>query len=556
MDRRLDKFSPLCPALRDMYRFVEGGPKGRVILAPRGLGKTYSSMFLGLYRLNADPNHKVLIVSKSETHAKKVIKTMRQWIEQTWFLRHLIPEDGMTDSVTRFDVGGSSSSVQQSVTAIGVDGQLEGNRAHTIIADDVETDKNVITIESRDALNERTKEFRDILYPDIDGKQSEIVFIGTPHHADTVYYKLRERQYEVRTWPIAIPQENDRIVGLAPYVRKMIDLGKRTWTVNRQYEKQPIFARFGRRDIVEKKAEGQARFDMQHLLIADNGTGDRYPLALRDLMVMSVNRDKAPIYVMWGTRDHNGSTQIDDLTFIGRPGDGLFRPPSFDPTWGEYHGTKAYIDPAGKGEDDTVVAIASCLNGIYWVKAVTGIVGGASESAMNDIATLLRDHLVHDVYYECNMDTFGHYGQVLQAAITRHALRPGQNPKWPKGWGATLTPDRVSVQRKEERIIGTLRPLFQSHRVVVDPSVINVPTDRPRERTLQYQLSNITYERKCIPHDDYADALAGVLGKWEGASVDPVAFKDRAELNVLKDERRRLRRSMGMSTPVSTWHGL
>lgn len=552
LDRRLDKHSPLCPAFYDLCKFAESGPKSRIILAPRGLGKTHVLMILGLYRLFNDHDHKIIYTSKSETHAKKIVTTMRDWLRTVWFLQHLEPPPGVADSATRFQVGGAQSSVQPSVTAIGIDGQLEGNRAHSIFPDDIETDKNTITIESRESLDERTKEFKDILYPDIEGKTSEIVSIGTIHHFDTVYYKMADRGYELRTWPVAMPQKTDKVRGLAPFLQRKLDADPSLYTVNGRYQDRPVFARFNRQNIIEKMAEGQVRFFMQHMLIADDGKASRHPLSLRDLMVMTVDRNMAPIHVTWGVRDHNGSTQIDDIQFIGRPGDGLFRPPMMDKVWSQYVGTKAYIDPAAKGEDETALAIVSCLNGLYWVKCVVGLSNGAGEATMSQIVELLKQHGATDAAYEKNMDSFGHYGQLLETAIRKASVRPGEDKKMPAGWNCTLEGVHVTGQ-KESRIIGIIKPLLDNHRIVMDPSCLVVDKDRPREYSLQYQIANMTAERKCIPHNDKVDALAGCLARWEGATLDPSANRDAAEGRELKRQLRNVRKSLGRVDMVPNW---
>ena len=65
------------------------------------------------------------------------------WIGTVAFLKHLTPGD--SKQRLRFNVAGRTvASRQPSVTAVGIGGQTEGNRAHTIIADDIETLDNSI----------------------------------------------------------------------------------------------------------------------------------------------------------------------------------------------------------------------------------------------------------------------------------------------------------------------------------------------------------------------------------------------------------------------------
>jgi hypothetical protein len=73
-----------------------------------------------------------------------------------------------------------------------------------------------------------------------------------------------------------------------------------------------------------------------------------------------------------------------------------------------------------------------------------------------------------------------------------------------------------STTRKEERIIDTLEPLLNQHRLVVDPKVIewdyrSNPEDAPELRLqymLAYQFSRICREKGALKHDDRLDGLA------------------------------------------------
>lgn len=72
-------------------------------------------------------------------------------------------------------------------------------------------------------------------------------------------------------------------------------------------------------------------------------------------------------------------------------------------------------------------------------------------------------------------------------------------------------------QQKELRIIDTLEPLMNQHRLIVDPSVIQEDYDTAMKRfnseeapkyMLFYQMSRLSKERGSLKHDDRLDALA------------------------------------------------
>jgi hypothetical protein len=75
--------------------------------------------------------------------------------------------------------------------------------------------------------------------------------------------------------------------------------------------------------------------------------------------------------------------------------------------------------------------------------------------------------------------------------------------------------------RKEDRIIDSLEPVFNQHRLVIDPRVIKWDYDsgseRPTETRFQYmlgyQISRMCREKGAVKHDDRIDALAQGV-KW------------------------------------------
>ena len=75
---------------------------------------------------------------------------------------------------------------------------------------------------------------------------------------------------------------------------------------------------------------------------------------------------------------------------------------------------------------------------------------------------------------------------------------------------------------KELRIIDTLEPVMNSHRLIIDQKVIEKdfrsnPEETPERRLklqLVYQLSRISRHRGSLVHDDLADSLAGAVGYW------------------------------------------
>ncbi len=79
-----------------------------------------------------------------------------------------------------------------------------------------------------------------------------------------------------------------------------------------------------------------------------------------------------------------------------------------------------------------------------------------------------------------------------------------------------------SRAQKEQRIIDTLEPVMNQHRLVVCSSVIEADyrstEDYPGEDINRYrlffQLTRVTRDRGALSHDDRLDALAGAVNYW------------------------------------------
>ena len=73
---------------------------------------------------------------------------------------------------------------------------------------------------------------------------------------------------------------------------------------------------------------------------------NKYPLKLRDFIVMSVHFDRAPRNVVWGT-----SSAIQDIPSVGIGTDKFYGPAFFDNEFEEYQERVMFIDPSGRGAD-------------------------------------------------------------------------------------------------------------------------------------------------------------------------------------------------------------
>lgn len=476
----------------DMAEWMQSGPKNRGILGFRGLSKTWITLAYIAWRLFRNPNERILLCSATMGHSRNSLRLIRRWLEKVVYLNHLLPnhEKGHRDSAEQFDVGPSKDDRIASVTAIGITGQLPGLRASIILADDVETPENTITHDTRARNLTRCEEFENIALPGAD-----ILYLGTPHHEESLYKELIERGYSFRTYPVEYPSADTPVPCLAPLLAD--DLAKGTAKPG-----QPVWPeRFGREFILGKKIRGKSSFAMQFQIRWDLSDSEKYPLRLSDMIVMPVHRDKAPISIAWGQRTNAGSTAV-DIPSVGLGSDRFYAPVMTDDTWREFFSTKAALDPAGAGSDEMAWAIAAQLHGYIFVKHSAAVTGGATQQNLEQIVLSLRDHNAKELYVETN---FGGdmLIRLLEPVMLRFSLKPEEHPAFPLGWSCAIFGVH-STGQKEVRIIDALEPVLNQHRLIVDPSVAN-------DSTLMRQLTRITRDRGCLEHDDRIEALSAVV---------------------------------------------
>ena len=258
---------------------------------------------------------------------------------------------------------------------------------------------------------------------------------------------------------------------------------------------------------------------MESVCVVGLADSHRYPLRLSDLIVFPVNPHKHPMTIQWGTKDHGGnSTLMEDMQCLGFAGDRLHGPIMFDNRWVPYTRTVAYIDPAGGGDDELALCIASTGGGYYWVSGLWGF-PNASGAALPHVARLCREHYARTVHYESNADTFGSFGAALEDAMRREEQEAKAVPLHPdllalgvRPWAATVIKDHIG-ESKERRIIATLEPVLSTHRLVIHPDALRPDRARPQEKELQYQLAYLQNQPKCLKHDDRIDVLASCVGR-------------------------------------------
>lgn len=493
------------PVQYDIAEYLQHGPTRCVIEAFRGVGKSWITSAFVLWVLLNDPQLKVLVVSASKERADAFSVFTKRLIDEMPILAHLRPRDGQRDSNIAFDVGPSLPAHAPSVKSVGITGQLTGSRADIIIPDDVEVPKNSLTVKMRERLAELVKEFDSLLSTRADAR---VIYLGTPQTEMSLYNALPERGYTVRIWPARVPEAGDLQSyrgRLAPMVQHMLDTGALPGT--------PVDpSRFTNEDLLLREASyGRSGFRLQFMLNTAMSDGERYPLRLSDLMVTDISPEMAPVQLAWGS----GPDQVlDDVPNVGLLGDRLHRPAFVAKEWAPYTGVVMYIDPSGRGADETAYAVVAYLGGRLFLLDFGGFKGGYEPETLEALAKIAKRLKVNEVRVEPNFGD-GMFRQLLIPVMQKIHPCTVEDAEWSKG-------------QKEVRIIDILEPVLNQHRLVVDRKLIEEDAKDEPQYQLFYQLTRITKERGCLAHDDRVEALAGAVRYWMDA-MSKDADKERDE---------------------------
>lgn len=485
------------PVQYDIARALQHGERRMVIEAFRGVGKSYITSAFVCWTLLLDPQHKIMVVSASKERADQFSTFTLRLINELPILQHLSPRGDQRNSKIAFDVGPARPDHSPSVKSVGIMGQLTGGRADTIVADDVEVPNNSETQGMREKLQERVKEFDAVLKPG-----GRIIYLGTPQTEDSLYNKLPDRGYVIHIWPARYPKMDK----LASYGAKLAPM------IREALENDPSIAglptdpkRFSDLDLKERELSyGRSGFALQFMLDTSLSDADRYPLKLHDLIIANLTGHEAYEKYVWMSDPRH---VLADLPNVGFSGDKFYAPSDTIGELVKYQGTVMAIDPSGRGKDELGFAIVSMLNSQLFVRAVKGLQGGYSDENLQALADHAKTYGVNHIVVESN------FGDGMFTKLLTPFIRETH---------PTTIEEITSSRQKELRIIDTLEPVMNQHRLIVDirvvkhdyDSVRSYPPEQATRYMLFYQMTRITRARGSLTHDDRIDALAMAVAYW------------------------------------------
>lgn len=526
----------------DIANVLAKGPKRFLLEAFRGIGKSWLTVAFAIWLLGMNPDWKILVISASKPSADEFSTFALRLIREMPDLEWLIPNDDGRDSKLSFDVRPAKPAKAPSMKSLGITSQIAGSRADIIIADDIEVPANSMTPGMRERLAEQVKEFDAVIKPDA---HCRVIFLGTPQTEDSVYNKLLQRGYVCRIWPARYPLPEE----MEEYGSRLAD------TVAKKLNTSPDTAagkptdpgRFTDLDLRERALSyGLAGFARQFQLRTRLSDAERFPLKAHDLIMMDLDKTKAPEKPIW-CNDPDFILNI--ANNLAMDGDKFYRPMTLVGSWLPYTGIVMAIDPSGRGKDETGYAVVAMLNGYLYVLACGGLQGGYDETVLNKLGVIAKTYQVNHILIEANFGD-GMYTSLFKPILAKH-------------WSVTCEEVKHSIQ-KEKRLCDALEPVIQGHRMVVDigliesdfQSIKEYPIDTGLTYSLIHQMTRLTKEKGALAHDDRLDALSIAVMYWTeqlAADADEEQLSHKAAM-LDKDLERFMAQALGLSEPrESVW---
>jgi len=453
----------------------------KMLLALRGLGKSLFSQLYVIWRLLRKNDEHILVISGSSKRSKNFTNFVLSMIRSVPLLKHMYPRADQRRASDHFDINGSKPSDSPNLYAAGIGTGLAGFRATIIVSDDIEQPTNSRTVEARATITHFFNEAINLLISDGESRQGEVIILGTYQSTESIYLGIETGGYKVCVIPAQYPGKRHKYgKRLAQYIQDRIDKDP-------SIEGEAVDSRFPMSVLNNRKLKiGNSAYQLQYNLDPSDSDETKFPLKLRDLILTDIDvGDKAtnPMKIVYSSLN-----KIYSIKHNGFATDYFTTPGWVSEERAPFSWVIMSLDPSGRGSDETGYSIIGLLNGKLYLLDNGGIEGGYEDSVFETIESLAAKYKVNNMVVESN---FG------DGAFTK-MLIPKTRCK--------VDEVRSNIQ-KELRIIQTLEPIMNQHRLIVDLGIVERDSEVKPEYSLTYQLTHITKEPKCLRHDDRLDSL-------------------------------------------------
>lgn len=533
----------------DIAEYMQYAPDKAMVQAQRGEAKSTIACIYGVWSITQQLPTRVMLVSASGAKADENGVLMYGLVHNWDKLEYLIPDKSAGDrtSTSMFDIHYALKGVDKSpsVVCLGITANLAGFRASLLIPDDIETQKTGGTAVQREQLLALSKEFTAIC------ERGRILYLGTPQSRDSIYNTLPSRGYDVRIWPGRFPTPTSQEKYgqfLAPSImERAAVLGPRClsgggldgslgWATDPE--------RFDEAALQTKELDyGPEGFQLQYLLDTSLMDAARLQLKLKDLIIGDFSHDSVPEILQWAP---NPTLKL-DMRDSYVPNADLYLPAHQSSEFVAPSNVLMTLDPAGDGGDEVAFAIGGVVGPYIHCMAAGGLRGGFTDENMQSIVDLCKRFGVKNIKVEKNFGA-GTVSKLLLQYFK--GIDPDTHEERLKGVGLEDVPSGNA--QKEARIIDTLRPVMERHRLVLHRTAIEMDIEyckvygrsQAAVYSLLYQLSSITKERGSLTKDDRVDALEQLVRGLMGHLVKDEERE--AELRRLESAKQFINNPMGV----------
>lgn len=507
----------------DIANFMQHGPDKAMVAAQRGEAKSTVACLFGVWNLVQAPSCRVLLLSGAGEKAAENGMLMFSLIHNWDLLDYLRPDKyaGDRTSTEKFDVHYSLKGIDKSpsVCCLGITASLQGYRADILIPDDIETTKNGLTATQRAHLLVLSKEFTSIC------THGRILYLGTPQTRESIYNGLPSRGFCIRVWPGRFPKlsEMDKYGDhLAPSILERIAMlgarcqtgrgldGSLGWSTDPE--------RYSENDLCDKELDqGPETFQLQFMLNTALSDAARQQLKLRDLIVADFNHEQVPETVYWAAEPKN-RLEIPRTFSVTDPE--MYRPGGTAEHFAPLKAMTLYLDPAGNGGDEVAFAVGGAVGPYIHLVCWGGWLGGVSDKNLDKLVGVCKQFGVKHVLIEKNMGA----GTVTKLVLNHFNCIQEDGRKRLEG---VSVDERQATGQKERRIIDTIRPVMQKHRLIIHRTALDYDQESLQQypqhardiRSGFHQMHNITTDRGALTKDDRLDALEGLVRELTGFLV-------------------------------------
>jgi len=472
------------PAQYAMADELQKGPKDMQLQAGRGFGKSVITSCLASWFLLKDPNSTIMVVSATGQKAVEFISMTRRILDLVPYCSPMKPGEGTIDNAFSFNVQNRTKIGQdRSCYARGITGQITGSHAEYLIFDDIEIEGNCETTQTRQKLLNKALEAEQIR--NVGGR---VILLGTPQTKDSIYNILKEG-YPVVKFPAVKPDPDisSESEDVAEWVMDLdIEPGEPT---------QP--ERFSKEVLLDRQAKvGPTLFGLHYKLDTSLADAQKYPLKLEDLLVVDFDHELVPEKVVWGS-----SNPKKNVPSFGMSGDKVYEPMWISEKFIEPQQKFLFVDPSGRGKDETSYCAASTKNGYIFIHELGGLDGGYSEAVLTKICKIALENDVQAIVAESNYGD-AMFNKLLMPVIQRICPHIG-------------IMERKVTGAKESRMIRALEPVMSQHRLCFNTKAI-------KQKETQIQITRLTERRGALAHDDRVDVLSLAVNEWKDNLIHDV----------------------------------